>query len=166
MQSAGRLADRTFPERNRYIDFFRVAALGAVVVGHWLVIDVRVQNGLPTGSSVLDSLPWTHWLTWGFQVIPAFFLIGGFANTVLWRSHRERGGDWGSWMYRRTLDLLWPTAIFVTVAALATLVAAVLGTPVGLPHQEAGAVSIILWFLAVYLGMAALGAAQYLVSHS
>lgn len=153
---AERLAAQTPPERNRYVDFLRVGALVAVVLGHWLVIDVQVQNGLPTGSSILDSLPWTHWLTWGFQVIPVFFLIGGFVNTVSWRSHRERGGDWGSWLYRRTLRLLWPTAIFVAVAALATVMAAALGTPVGLLRQAAGAVSIILWFLAVYLGVAAL----------
>jgi hypothetical protein len=95
--------------------------------------------------------PGPQWLTWGFQVIPVFFLIGGYANTVSWRSHRDRGGDWGSWLYRRTLRLLWPTAIFVAVAALATVVAAVLGTPVGLLRQAATAVSIILWFLAVYL---------------
>jgi hypothetical protein len=36
------------------------------------------------------------------------------------------------------------------------VVAAVLGTPVGLLRQAAVAVSIILWFLAVYLGVAAL----------
>jgi hypothetical protein len=156
IQSAERLADQTPPERNRYIDFLRVAALAVVIIGHWLVIDVQVQNGLPTGSTVLDSLPWTHWLTWGFQVIPVFLLIGGFANTVSWRSHRKRGGDWGAWLYRRTLRLLWPTASFVAVAALATGIAAILGTPAGLLRQAATAVSFILWFLAVYLGVAAL----------
>jgi hypothetical protein len=156
MQRAERLAEQTPPERNRYVDFLRVGALGAVVVGHWLVIDVRIDSGLPTGSSVLDSLPWTHWLTWAFQVIPIFFLIGGYANTVSWRSHRQRGGDWGSWLHRRSLRLLWPTAIFVAVSGLATVVAALLGTPVGLLRQAATAVSIILWFLAVYLGVAVL----------
>jgi surface polysaccharide O-acyltransferase-like enzyme len=154
--TAERLADQTPPERNRYVDFLRVVALGVVVIGHWVVIDVQTQNGLPAGASVLGVLPWAHWLTWGFQVIPIFFLIGGYANAVSWRSHRDRNGDWGTWLFRRSLRLLWPTTIFVVAAALATLIAATLGTPVGLLRQAAAAVSIILWFLAAYLGVAAL----------
>lgn len=156
LERAGRLAEATGADRYRYVDFLRVAALGAVVVGHWLVIDVQLQDGLPTGSSVLGTLRWAHWMTWMFQVIPVFFLIGGYANTASWRSHRRRGGDWGTWLHRRAVRLLWPTSIFVAVGATLTLIAVALGTPAGLLRQAAEGVSIILWFLAAYLGVAAL----------
>lgn len=62
--------------------------MAAVVVGHWLVIDLRLVDGLPTGVKVLAESSWTNWGTWVFQVIPLFFLVGGYANSVSWRAHR------------------------------------------------------------------------------
>lgn len=154
IERASELAAQTPEDRNRYVDFLRVLAITAVVVGHWMVIDIRLADGPPTGQSVLAVAPWTHWATWLFQVIPIFFLVGGYANASSWRSHQQRGGDWGSWLYRRSLRLLWPTTIFVVAGVLLTPLAAALEMPVSILEQASWAVAIILWFLAVYLGIA------------
>jgi hypothetical protein len=71
--------------RNRVVDFLRAAAITVVVLGHWTIIAVDADGGiLPHG--VLDGATWTHPLTWVFQVMPIFFLVGGYSNALSWRS--------------------------------------------------------------------------------
>ena len=72
------------PERNRYVDFLRALSILAVVVGHWLVAAPYMKDGAVEGGHLLGILPWTQWLTWGFQVMPLFFLVGGFSNGISW----------------------------------------------------------------------------------
>jgi fucose 4-O-acetylase-like acetyltransferase len=153
-QQASELAQEAGPERNRYADFLRVVAIIAVVVGHWLVMDVRLEDGLPTGVNALEESTWIHWGTWAFQVIPLFFMVGGFANAVSWRAHRD--GDWASWLRRRAVRLLWPTALFVAAGLILTILATLADPPRAVLSQATWAVAIILWFLAVYLVVAAL----------
>lgn len=153
IREAAEAAERTPDDRNRYADFLRVAAIGAVVLGHWLVIDIDVTDGAPSGSSVLAVLGWAHWATWAFQVIPAFFLVGGYANSVSWRRHASDGGGWGSWLRRRAIRLLWPTAVFITAGVAMSAIAETLGVPGRVLGEAAWAVAFILWFLAVYLGV-------------
>ena len=68
--------------RNRVVDFWRVLAILMVVCGHWLAVSIWVW---PDGSTdLLNSLEWVPyaaWLTWLFQVMPVFFLAGGYANS-------------------------------------------------------------------------------------
>lgn len=156
MRRAAELAGEVGPERNRYADFVRLVAIVAVVVGHWTVIDVRVDDGTPEGINALAESGWIHWGTWAFQVIPLFFLVGGYANAASWRAHHERGHDWASWLRRRAVRLLWPTAIFVTAGLMLTPLAALWDVPTDILSQAAWAVAIILWFLAVYAVIASL----------
>ncbi|MEJ2541588.1 MAG: acyltransferase family protein, partial [Gemmatimonadota bacterium] len=64
--------------RNRYVDFLRAAAITVVVLGHWLMAAPTVERRQFTLSDMLHVSPWTQWLTWGFQVMPVFFLVGGW----------------------------------------------------------------------------------------
>ena len=77
---AAEMAAKAPPERNRYVDFLRAFSILAVVVGHWLVAAPYMQDGAVQGGHLLGILPWTQWLTWGFQVMPLFFLVGGYSN--------------------------------------------------------------------------------------
>ena len=157
LERASELAEETPEHRNRYVDFLRVAALGLVIAGHWLVMDVRLESGIPTGTNVLTELEWAHWVTWLFQVIPIFFLIGGYANSASWRRHIAGDGDWPSWLNRRALRLLWPTAIFVVAGSLtAPIVAAATEVPRPTLDRATWAIGFILWFLAVYIVVASL----------
>ena len=131
IRRAAEAAERTPDDRNRYADFLRVAAIGAVVLGHWLVIDIDVADGAPSGSSVLATLSWAQWATWAFQVIPAFFLVGGYANSASWRRHAAAGGCWGSWLRRRAIRHLWPTAGFIGAGVVMAVIAEPLGVPGG-----------------------------------
>ena len=75
------LATATPPERNRVVDFWRAAAICVVVIGHWLAASIWLQ---PDGEiALLNSLEWVPyagWITWIVQVMPVFFIAGGYAN--------------------------------------------------------------------------------------
>ncbi|MFZ1567033.1 acyltransferase family protein, partial [Sphingorhabdus sp.] len=84
------MAEKAPPERNRYVDFLRALSIMAVVVGHWLVAAPYMQDGAVVGGHLLGIIPWTQWLTWGFQVMPLFFLVGGFSNGMSWAATQRK----------------------------------------------------------------------------
>ena len=66
------------PERNRWVDFLRAVSILAVVCGHWLMAGLYVDEaGTLQRGDLLSVSTWAHWLTWVFQVMPVFFLVGG-----------------------------------------------------------------------------------------
>ncbi|HLZ36313.1 MAG TPA: acyltransferase [Mycobacteriales bacterium] len=142
--------------RDRYVDLLRVLAIATVVVGHWLVIAVGVTNGRLGGRSLLAVLDWTHPLTWVAQVMPLFFLVGGYANAASWRSARGHGLPWWGWLALRAGRLLRPTTAFVSVAAVGAVTLRLAGLDPAAVAQGAWLVGIPLWFLAVYLAVVAL----------
>ena len=82
--AAREMAERTPPERNRYVDFLRALSIGAVIIGHWLIAAPFYEGGKPQLGHMLSISPWTQWLTWGFQVMPVFFMVGGYSNAASW----------------------------------------------------------------------------------
>lgn len=145
----------TAPVRDRYVDVVRVAAVVAVILGHWFVIAITVRNGRLGGQNVLALLPWTHGLTWIFQVVPLFFFIGGYANAASWSAFHNAGAGWADWLYVRANRLLRPTTIYLTVALVAAFVARAAGVDPVVVDDAAWLVAIHLWFLAIYLAIVA-----------
>jgi len=143
-------------ERNRYADLLRVAAIGAVVSGHWLVTDVTYRGGQLSGLDGLNYVSWGRWLTWAFQVMPVFFLVGGYVNALSWTEHHARGEGWIRWVRDRAMRLLWPTAVYVVVMVLAVAVARAAGAGPAQIAEAGWLVALQLWFLPVYLLMIAL----------
>ncbi|MFK4004198.1 acyltransferase [Qipengyuania sp. NPDC077563] len=151
------LAEQAPPERNRYVDFLRALSILAVVVGHWLVAAPYIgANGEVVGGHLLGILPWTQWLTWGFQVMPIFFLVGGYSNGVSWASSRAKNGHYSDWFASRIQRLINP--VFPVLLAWAAF--AFLATQAGMERATVRmAVELALvpvWFLAVYLLVTAL----------
>lgn len=149
--SIQRLADATPPERNRVIDFLRTASILVVVFGHWLMAAVTVDGGELIPGHLLILADWTHPLTWVFQVMPVFFLVGGYANGLSWRSARRRGEGYGSWLRARLRRLALPVVpllLFWTAGGW-------LGLQLGLDWevlQLASQVALVpTWFLAAYV---------------
>jgi fucose 4-O-acetylase-like acetyltransferase len=143
-------------DRNRYVDLLRVLAIGGVVYGHWLLVSITYSRGRLSGVDAIGYVSWAPWVTWAFQVMPVFFLVGGYLNARSWPSHQARGETWTVWVRDRALRLLWPTAVFVAAGALAVSAALLAGVP-GAEVAEAGwLVALQLWFLPVYLLLAAL----------
>ena len=148
---AGAVAARTPESRNRYVDFLRALSIGAVVLGHWVQAAPHTGGGEITLSNALEYQPWTRWLTWVFQVMPIFFLVGGYSNGVSWRSASEKGKRYAEWLEARLQRLLGPVLALLAAWML-------LGVGMGLGGVDAGLVGglsqmalIPTWFLAVYI---------------
>lgn len=151
------LVDRTPADRERLVDLLRAVAIVMVVVGHWLVIAVTEAGsgagGEIDGVNALRELEWLHPFTWLFQVMPVFFLVGGYVNAASWRSHRERGGDVTAWVVGRHERLVLPAAPLLGVLVLAV----VLVGPLGVDHEIAATgawlATVPLWFLLAYMAI-------------
>ena len=76
---AAALATQTPDDRNRYVDFLRALSILFVISGHWLIATAYYDNGTLVPGDMLAIEPWTRWLTWLFQVMPIFFIVGGFS---------------------------------------------------------------------------------------
>ncbi len=153
--SLGNLAAATPTGRNRAIDLYRVVAMVLVAVGHWLVIAIGTDaDGELFARNALEVAPSLGWLTWGFQVMPLFFAVGGFASAMSLDAHRrKRETDQtrtdGDWIVQRLRRLVAPTAVLgaVWIALLAVGAAAGFG---GLVGMGAVGAAIPLWFVANY----------------
>jgi hypothetical protein len=150
------LAEAAPPERNRYVDFLRALSILAVVVGHWLVAAPYMKDGAVQGGHLLGIIPWTQWLTWGFQVMPIFFLVGGFSNGTSWAATQRKGGHYSDWFGGRVQRLLNP----VLPLFLIWTVFAAFGTQMGVERKVVAMAAqlalVPVWFLSVYLIVSAL----------
>ena len=143
-------------ERNRYLDLLRAAAICGVVYGHWLLVDITYRAGQLSGRDALDYIEWGRWVTWAFQVMPVFFLVGGYVNAQSWSAHHARGESWTWWVQRRAMRLWWPTAVFVAAGIVAATAAMMSGARPAEIAKAGWVAALQLWFLPVYLLLIAL----------
>jgi peptidoglycan/LPS O-acetylase OafA/YrhL len=148
---ARELARRTPAERNRYVDLLRAAAILVVVFGHWLSAAPYVVGGRLEIASMLGIASWSHLLTWALQVMPVFFIVGGFSNGVSWESARRRGETYADWLHGRLRRLVSPLVPLVALWAALVLVARYLGVDPALVSNASRLALIPTWFLAVYI---------------
>ncbi len=145
------MAVATPPERNRSVDFLRALSILAVVVGHWLVAAPYMRDGAVVGGHLLGILPWTQWLTWGFQVMPIFFLVGGFSNGISWAATKRNGGSFAGWYSGRLQRLINPVLPLFLIWTLFALFGTAAGVERGIVALAAQLALIPVWFLSVYL---------------
>jgi len=153
---ARRVAAATPDTRNRYVDFLRAVSILAVVVGHWLIAAPYIANGEIDGINLLAHSPWTQWLTWVFQVMPVFFMVGGYSNAASWRASAVKGHDYGTWLTGRLRRLLVPTAALVAVWAVLGIGLTAANLDPQLLRIGSQSAVIPVWFLAVYVAIVAL----------
>ncbi|SCE93500.1 Acyltransferase family protein [Micromonospora viridifaciens] len=162
MRRLRQLAERTPAERERYVDLLRALAITMVVLGHWIISVIgRDQAGRPTGHSALGYLPWAWPLTWVLQVMPVFFLVGGYANAAALTAWRSRGGDATCWLIDRSSRLIRPTTALVVILAIGGAAARLSGADPTEIRKVAWFATIPLWFLVAYLVMVPLTPAMY-----
>jgi fucose 4-O-acetylase-like acetyltransferase len=147
------MAERTPARRERHVDLLRAVAIIAVVIGHWLVIVVEPTDDGVEGYSALAALTWAHPLTWLFQVMPVFFIVGGYANAASLVAHRRDGGAAAGWLLDRSARLVPPTAVLLVVLGGGAVVARAGGVDPDLIGTAVWLASLPLWFLVVYLAM-------------
>ena len=165
MSDVAAMAAATPASRDRYVDFLRVASLGGVILGHFLMAVVDDRPAVTGGHSfvftnVLALAAWTRPATWLLQVMPVFFVVGGFAHATSWRSLRRRGGGYADFARARVARLVWPALVFIGVGMVVGLVVeAILGpdTKYSAVLQIAGQ---LLWFIGIYLIAAGLAPAM------
>jgi hypothetical protein len=150
--SARDLAAATPATRNRYVDLLRVASIAVVVLGHWTMAVLGYRAGRFTGANLLELNPDLQILTWVFQVMPLFFIVGGFTNCVSWSSASSRGVRYADWVRARSVRLIRPAISFVAFWAVIPLLGVALGLiPASVARIAGEEVALPLWFLAVYL---------------
>ncbi len=149
--TADEIAARTPDGRNRYADALRLLSIVVVVYGHWLLAVITVRDGQLDAVNLLAVEPWTHWLTWIFQVMPLFFFVGGYANAAAYRSARRKGVSWADWVRGRARRLLRPVVPLVVLWIPVAGALAVLGVSRNLLQFATQVAIVPVWFLAAYL---------------
>lgn len=151
------LAAATPASRDRFVDLLRVASLGTVVLGHWLMAAVSVgADGQAQVGNLLALQPRLQLLTWVFQVMPVFFFVGGFSHALSYRSAgRGNPRAYSVFLRARLQRLLRPTVVFIGVWGTAALVLQLAGHGGGLLDIGPRLVAQPLWFVGIYLAMAA-----------
>ncbi|MGW0281472.1 acyltransferase family protein, partial [Streptomyces sp. NPDC003006] len=157
--SVRELAEKTPSGRDRYIDLLRVASLGTVVLGHWLMAAVTVgDDGRAEVGNLLAVVPELQLLTWAMQIMPVFFFVGGFSHALSYRSlslGSEGGSIYSAFLRARLQRLLRPTMVFIGVWGAGALALQLLGQGGGLLDIALRLVAQPLWFIGIYLAMVA-----------
>lgn len=148
---AGKLAAQTPESRNRYVDFLRALSICAVVLGHWLMAAPFINEGSIAISSMLEHGEWTRWLTWAFQVMPVFFLVGGYSNSISWQSARNKGIAYPEWLQLRLQRLAGPVLPLIAMWIILAAGAQWLGLRPEMVKVASQMALIPIWFLAVYI---------------
>ena len=160
-----RLAEKTPASRARFIDLLRAIAIVAVVLGHWLVTVIGYEDGRLYGHSALPELRWAHPITWLVQVMPIFFVVGGYANAASLNAHYREGWHTGDWLVHRAGRLVRPSTALILLLAGGAGVAQLWGTDGQLVRVAVWTAAIPLWFLSVYLVIVALAPLMWALHH-
>ena len=161
-QLARRIDTATPPQRDRAVDALRALAIAGVIGGHWLVtalVTGSSQHGTVVhDNSPLASMPWLAPVSWIFQTLAVFFLVGGYSAA---RGYR---GGYLPWLRKRMIRLARPVAALVAVWIPVTVGMCLAGVPATTVHTIVFLVISPLWFLGVYAVLTALTpAAMWLV---
>lgn len=138
--------------RDLTLDLARVTAVLIVVVVHLLQVGVAIGpgGGIVT-SRPAEEQPWFDVATWFGQIMPLFFVVGGFASAAGWASWTAKGGDATGFIRTRTLRLAQPALPFFLVIAALLGAATAIGIAPEVVDAAAIGVGMPLWFLAAYL---------------
>ncbi len=148
---ASELAGITPDSRNRFVDFLRAVSIGAVIFGHWLVAAPFMEESVLSASKLLEYQTWTQWLTWIFQVMPVFFIVGGYANCASWRAAQRANRSYNEWLQSRLQRLVGPVLPLLIVWTLVVISAYALKVDTDLVSLGSKVAFIPVWFLAVYI---------------
>lgn len=138
--------------RDLTLDLARVACVLLVVVIH--LIQVGIGAG-PDGALVVtrpaEGQPWFAAATWAGQIMPLFFVVGGFASAAGWHSHTAKGGTATAFVRGRALRLAQPALPLFVFFAVVLVAATLLALAPEIVDAAAVGAGSPLWFLAAYL---------------
>ncbi|GAB3221218.1 acyltransferase family protein [Mycolicibacterium hippocampi] len=150
-----RLVAATPDSRDRVVDAARALSIVVVVMWHWtLSVTHRTADGSLVMPNPIHVVPGGWAATWVLQVMPLFFVVGGYANLVAFERARAEGTSAARFVGGRLRRVLWPTAVW----AAAWLIGEAIGkvTAAALPGQHRWIWQWFpgyltpLWFIGVY----------------
>ncbi len=104
-----------------------------------------------TPGDVLELQPRTQWLTWLFQVMPIFFIVGGYANAVSLESAYRRGVGYAGWLAARLHRLVTPLLALLLGWAVLAMTMYFVGVDGDITRLGSRGALIPTWFLAIYI---------------
>jgi len=149
--SADRASSIDISKRDLTLDIARVFSVVLVVAIHLMMVGVgfNAAGGLVV-SKPLEAQTWFAFATWAGQIMPLFFVVGGFASLTAWRSLVRRGEGASQYVRNRVLRLAQPALplfiFYVAVIGVARLV----GVDKQLLDVVIVGAGLPLWFLAAY----------------
>lgn len=152
----GQLAAGAKVGRNRAVDLYRAVAMLAVAVGHWVAMVAFRRDGELITGNALEFVPSFSAVTWVLQVMPLFFMVGGFASAASLDS-KKSGGNGRTIMQERTdwtasrLARLLPPVGTLAATWISIIGLGYLTGMSALTNAGAVAAAVPLWFLANYI---------------
>jgi peptidoglycan/LPS O-acetylase OafA/YrhL len=159
--TAARIDAATPAQRDRAVDALRAFAVLGVVLGHWLVTALVADGRSLRTASPLQDMPWLAPVSWAFQTLAVFFLVGGHVATRSYASARERGTPYRRWLHARLARLFGPVVAVLTLWTVVTLALLLSDADYGTVRTLVKLALSPMWFLLVF---AALTAATPLVA--
>ncbi|WP_371547694.1 acyltransferase [Streptomyces sp. NBC_00554] len=152
---ARRIDEATPAARDRAVDALRALAILGVVLGHWLVTALVADGGALRVASPLQHMPWLAPISWVFQTLAVFFLVGGHVATKGYASARARGTTYGQWLRTRLARLFKPVAAVLALWTVAAVCLLASGTGFETVHALVKLALSPLWFLLIFAGLTA-----------
>jgi peptidoglycan/LPS O-acetylase OafA/YrhL len=137
--------------RDRGIDLVRACCIVGVVVLHAMMVGVTVTSVGPVFENASDGTAWIAPLSWILQVMPLFFVIGGFAGLLAYRRHRSHGASASAFVAARLHRLLLPAVVTIGCVGAALAALTLTGVPADLVAMAGFRFGQPLWFLGVFL---------------
>ncbi|MEV7889983.1 acyltransferase [Streptomyces sp. NPDC088357] len=154
-EGAARVDAATPAGRDRAVDALRAFAILGVVLGHWLVTALVADGRALHTASPLQHLPWLAPISWAFQTLAVFFLVGGHVATRSHASARARGTTYGEWLTARLSRLFKPVAAVLTLWTVIAAGLLLTGAESGTVHTLVKLALSPLWFLVVFAALTA-----------
>ncbi|MHC5903367.1 acyltransferase family protein [Streptomyces sp. S6] len=181
-RTAARIDAATPPHRDRAVDALRALAILGVVLGHWLVTALVADGDTLRTASPLASVPWLAPVSWTFQTLAVFFMVGGHVATRSYAAARKRARDadsgretlrdsgtggrrveaperrvgvYAPWLRARLARLFLPVAALVGVWATVAVSLLLGGASFVTVHTVVKLALSPLWFLLVFAGLTA-----------
>jgi peptidoglycan/LPS O-acetylase OafA/YrhL len=141
----------TTAARDTGIDFVRALCVLGVVVLHSLMVGVTVSDSGPLFANASDGAAWIAPLSWVLQVMPLFFVIGGFAGYTSLRRAQQRGGTAKEFVAARIHRLVLPAVCTIGVVGVVLAILLAGGVPPEMVAIAGYRYGQPLWFLGVFL---------------
>ncbi|MGC3003149.1 acyltransferase family protein [Streptomyces sp. G35A] len=148
--AAARVDAATPDHRDRAVDALRALAILGVVLGHWLVTALVADGRTLRTASPLQHMPWLAPVSWAFQTLAVFFLVGGHVATRGYASARARGIPYHHWLRGRLARLFRPVAVVLSLWTVVTAALLLSGAEYATTRTLVKLALSPLWFLLVF----------------